>query len=276
MKKWFTILCTLICAFSLTACTMSASDQEIAQQRQEIQNYKVQTLKDNAGYYTSLIQYLADTQYAIMANYSNEEIEAYVYSEYQASVDGHGLKTVMESFHLSKASTGAIKTNEDDGSPRIKELQVEENGNQLILHAKADCEKGEADLELIFSNDLFLKLEGGSLNAKASMGDLMAKAGLNTLIGMSTVFIVLILISLIIACFGLIPKIQNAFAKKEEEKQVNTDGINNAVTQIAQQEEVLEEYADDSELVAVIAAAIAAYEGSTNTEGFVVRSIRRR
>ena len=32
----------------------------------------------------------------------------------------------------------------------------------------------------------------------------------------------------------------------------------------------------NTELVAVIAAAIAAYEGSTNTEGFVVRSIRRR
>ena len=39
---------------------------------------------------------------------------------------------------------------------------------------------------------------------------------------------------------------------------------------------VVEEEEDDTELVAVIAAAIAAYEGSTNTDGFVVRSIRRR
>ena len=35
-----------------------------------------------------------------------------------------------------------------------------------------------------------------------------------------------------------------------------------------------EELADDTELVAVIAAAIAAYEG-TSTEGFRVRSIKR-
>ena len=40
-------------------------------------------------------------------------------------------------------------------------------------------------------------------------------------------------------------------------------------------EEQEEELADDGELVAVIAAAIAAYEGSTSTDGFVVRSIKR-
>ena len=43
------------------------------------------------------------------------------------------------------------------------------------------------------------------------------------------------------------------------------------VTQIAKKEEL----SDDTELVAVIAAAIAAYEGSGSTDGFVVRSIRK-
>ncbi len=33
---------------------------------------------------------------------------------------------------------------------------------------------------------------------------------------------------------------------------------------------------DDLELVAVIAAAVAACEGAVSTDGFVVRSIRRR
>ena len=39
-------------------------------------------------------------------------------------------------------------------------------------------------------------------------------------------------------------------------------------------EEAVEE-ADDYALVAVIAAAIAAYEGKTTTDGFVVRSIKK-
>ena len=88
---------------------------------------------------------------------------------------------------------------------------------------------------------------------------------------MGTVFAVLILISLIIALFGLIPKIQAAFSDKGEE-QKKPEVVNAPVVTPA----VVEEEDDDTELVAVIAAAIAAYEGSTNTDGFVVRSIRRR
>ena len=43
-----------------------------------------------------------------------------------------------------------------------------------------------------------------------------------------------------------------------------------------EQETVEEAEEDDCELVAVIAAAIAAGEGAVTTDGFVVRSIRRR
>ena len=52
-------------------------------------------------------------------------------------------------------------------------------------------------------------------------------------------------------------------------------GVDNAVTQIAVQEEAVEE-TDDLELVAVIAAAIAASQGAASTDGLVVRSVRRR
>jgi hypothetical protein len=60
-------------------------------------------------------------------------------------------------------------------------------------------------------------------------------------------------------------------AMKAKEKSAEA-AIDSVVAQIEQTEEQL---ADDTELVAVIAAAIAAYEG-TSTDGFVVRSIRRR
>ena len=51
-------------------------------------------------------------------------------------------------------------------------------------------------------------------------------------------------------------------------KEVAADPV---VAQIAAKEE----FSDDAELVAVIAAAIAAYEGTGSTDGFVVRSIRK-
>ena len=91
------------------------------------------------------------------------------------------------------------------------------------------------------------------------MDEILTKAGLNTLLGMGTVFTVLIFISIIISLFGFIPRIEAAFKKQPE-------------TLAAP--EILPE-TDDLELIAVISAAVAAYEG-TSTDGFVVRSIRRR
>ena len=102
----------------------------------------------------------------------------------------------------------------------------------------------------------------------------MAEAGLNTLMGMAVVFCALIFISLVIRLFGFINVLQTKKKdKKEEAKNIASVGIDNAVEQIAANEENL---ADDLELVAVITAAIAAFEGSAPSDGLVVRSIRRR
>lgn len=101
-----------------------------------------------------------------------------------------------------------------------------------------------------------------------TMGEKMTKAALNTVMGMGTVFAVLILISLIIYSFKYISVIQDKWASrgKEESKaeEVVAEGSQNEVA-----------LTDDLELVAVISAAIAASEG-TSTDSFVVRSINRR
>lgn len=104
------------------------------------------------------------------------------------------------------------------------------------------------------------------------LGEAMGRAGLNTLIGMGTVFVVLILISMIINGFAVIPKLQKAFSKKADEEQAVKEDASPAV----QAEETAVDETDDLELVAVIAAAIAASEGAATTDGFVVRSIIRR
>ena len=99
-------------------------------------------------------------------------------------------------------------------------------------------------------------------------GEKMSKAGLNTVLCICVVFAVLIIISLVIAAFNLIPKIQKAFEKQPDQAAEEKQDF---VEQIAERENLT----DDNELIAVIAAAIAASTG-TSTDGFVVRSIRRR
>ena len=99
------------------------------------------------------------------------------------------------------------------------------------------------------------------------MGEILSNAALNTLMGMGVVFIVLILISLVISAFSLINK-----AEAKMHKQAAPVKVPEKQTPAPVIEE--EDVTDDTELVAVIAAAIAAYEG-TSVEGLVVRSIRK-
>jgi sodium pump decarboxylase gamma subunit len=100
----------------------------------------------------------------------------------------------------------------------------------------------------------------------------MTKAVMNTIIGMGTVFIVLIFISFIIGLFKYISVFENK-SKAKNEASTDAQGVNNAIAQIVSNEEQ-EEEVDDLELIAVITAAIAASE-NTSTDGLVVRSIRK-
>ena len=108
-----------------------------------------------------------------------------------------------------------------------------------------------------------------ALEASVSKVDALADAGINTLLGMGTAFAVLILISLIISLFPIIGKIGK---KPAAPAPANKPA---AAPEVVEEEDL----SDDDELVAVIAAAIATYEGSNASasgDGFVVRSIRKR
>lgn len=103
-----------------------------------------------------------------------------------------------------------------------------------------------------------------------STGEIFRLAGLNTLLGMGTVFVVLIFISFIISLFKYIaPKAKAAPAPAAPAP---------APVQAATEEE--EEYEEDDQdiLVAVITAALHATLSARgeDPEGFVVRSIRRK
>ena len=112
-----------------------------------------------------------------------------------------------------------------------------------------------------------MTLESFTVNAHYGMSEILEKAGLNTLLGMGTVFVMLIFMSFIISLIKYVPALLNGTSKKKKEEAPK------AAPAPAAAEEA--EEMDDTELVAVIAAAIAAAEGTT-TDGFVVRSIKRR
>ncbi|MCR4588321.1 MAG: OadG family protein [Lachnospiraceae bacterium] len=140
------------------------------------------------------------------------------------------------------------------------------DGDTCTVEVGIDGSKRDGIETIVFTEG---NLTSMSTDLQYTLGETMARAGMNTLIGMGTTFIILILISLIISLFKFIPKIQALFSKKEESPAMAS--IDNAVQQIVRQEEA----ADDTELIAVIAAAIAASEGAASADGYVVRSIRK-
>lgn len=109
-----------------------------------------------------------------------------------------------------------------------------------------------------------------------SYGEILVKALTNTLLGMGTVFIVLIFIAFLIS---LLPKltglIQSVGRKKTAPAAAAADRpAAPADVPAPETAQASEELADDLELAAVITAAIAASEG-VPADGFVVRSIKR-
>ena len=148
-------------------------------------------------------------------------------------------------------------------------FSITKSGKTLTTDLVLNFENREVVFQLVYSYHN-MEMTGITIEPVDSFGEKMTKAALNTLICMSIVFVVLIFISLIISCFKIFPYLE---AKKKEKAAALQQTVVQPVASAVP--EAIADNQDDTELVAVIAAAIAAYEG-TSTSDFVVRSIRRR
>ncbi len=141
-------------------------------------------------------------------------------------------------------------------------------GNIITVSQKVDCV--ERDITFTFSWDMQVGSIVWTSDIEATGGETFVKACLNTLMGMGTVFVVLIFISFIISLFAVFSKIGKKAAKPAADAATVADVI----------PAVSEE--NDDEIIAVIAAAIAAYEADSEesaevpADGLVVRSIKKR
>ena len=257
MKKFIALLCMLTCIFSMTACS---SDTEMS----EYQASKVELAEQLAvdGVIEMMKQSVSNAELvsAYEANdYTTEEWEYIVESVYGITVEGEAFTKALESFKNGQETMGDIIA-----TGAVNSVVKDET---IIVTVDVGGVLKSGQVEMIFSNDGFLEVQSCTLNVNATFGELMTNAALNTLLGMGSVFAVLVLIMFIIMSFGLLSKVsaQKAPEKKDEVK---------APAPAKAPSPVVEE-ADDLALVAVIAAAVAAYEGKTSTDGFVVRSIKK-
>ncbi len=175
----------------------------------------------------------------------------------------------------------------DSWKAGVEECGAYEGHGDFVYEAESDglevsteVQFAEREAEVVFAFDKDLYLETLTVNAHFDSGEILSKAGLNTILGMGIVFIVLVLMCFIIYLFRFIPILQEKFGKKSPES-TEEAAESEPVSATAIPEEVPVSAGNDDEIIAVISAAIAAAEedSTVSTEdasGFVVRSIRRR
>jgi len=209
--------------------------------------------EDEAANYKSA----AETLISQIAGFSDEEIENYL------AQDDAFTTATMESWKSVKNELGAYSS--------IVSQDVEKDGDVVTISTVAQFEKAKADVVLMLDlgQQMYTSM---TYSVQYSLAANMQRAGMNTLMGIGIVFLMLVFLSFVIGLFKYIEKFQNVGKKKAAEEAPKAEEA--PAPAIAQSEAADEDFADDLELVAVISAAIAAYE-NTSGDSFVVRSIKK-
>lgn len=236
-KKLCLIFCIVSCILMMAGCSLSLTKTN--------KNFNKKTLETNAdSFVTSWFSYDFESAVKSMKEQSTE-------------VDEDTVNQYKESIQLKKKyGKQGTKVDTDftisSDSATVVETYTTSSGKKLIFSVTYD-EKGQTS--------------SWKVEEYKSLGDKMAKAGLNTVLSMAIVFAVLIFIAIIIAQFKHIGNFQNG-AKKEE---VKAEPVVEAAPVVEE-----ENLVDDLELVAIITAAIAAASETESADGLVIRSIIRR
>ena len=253
MKKILLILGMVTCLGSVSACGEAADTQS--------STIDAAAVSQVADYYISVVDSLAGNGENV-ADYA-DQIEQYY------GIEASVIVAAVENYEIALEDLGSyVSTSKVDFTEDGDILTI----NSTIVGSNNDPNGNPRTADVIME----LTLPKGEVksiltNVNYTFGELMTNAGLNTVLGMGTVFVVLIILMAIISLFKVVNNMQNGTGKKASQS-AGTDSIDKAVAQIEKNEEAQ----DDTELIAVIAAAIAASEGAASADGYVVRSIRRR
>ncbi len=238
MKKFLLILGMVTCLVGLSAC----GEEQVAESRLQY------TEADIADAPESLLDLVS-----------------------QVVATGQQEQAVARYPELADAINGWASAAEEIGTVLgVTNRVVEMGAEEATVTLTVDGDLHDAEVIIVYG--MQGEVAAFTVNVIKPFKELMTNAALNTLLGMGTVFIVLILISLLIACFKYISVFEKKMAEKKAKKNP-APAVEAAVEAVPAVEEAKE---DDCELIAVIAAAVAASEGAQGTEGFVVRSIKRR
>lgn len=253
IRKILAVLVLAVSVLGLTACGKAASaEPEISFD----ENY----LHSVADFLITNWDEMPAEEIAQYAAMDAEDAESML-SMYGLPFTAEAFTTAFAGYEGSAEELGAYVSTDGYEEPVIK-------GDEITLVTNLTYENRTAKLSIVFNKKSVV--QSVTVDPEYGTLEILQKAGMNTLLGMGTVFIVLIFISLVIYCFNFIPG--NQAPKQEQKSAPKPKAPRKPASRPAAQAKG--DPADDKELVAAITAAICAYTG-TSSDGFVVRSIRR-
>ena len=237
LKRVSSVCAAVVCAASLTVsgAVIVAADSEIDE------TVKTQLATTAEGLTEAIIPM------------SDEEIASYMESSDEFTVQA------MTSWDSSREEVGELV--------EAGEAEVEFDDEQYTVTVPVDFEKVDANFVYVFDADGMPT--SMSVDVQYPLSVTLQRAGLNTVMGVGIVFLVLVFLSFLISLFKYIPGLVEGKKKNAPAAPAAPVSVPAPAVPVVE-----EEVTDDTELIAVIAAAIAASEG-TSTDGFVVRSIRK-
>lgn len=244
-----------VCLVSLSACSAAqeegAAAPSISTDGEPVMDAMGESIKLSAA--SSLG--MSDEQLIIQSKLAAAQGDMSSAKIYKAQLEARGELGALKDIDLDNAQVVMLA----DGSYTVSLPVIFHEGTMMyVLNLNMATQQIQAEFT-----------DMGSGDQAASTGALLERATVYSAMGIGTVFAVLIFISLLIFCFKFINQWEAGLSKKESAPAA--PAVKPApVTAPAASADL----SDDAELVAVITAAIAAYEG-TSSNGLVVRSIRR-
>ena len=142
---------------------------------------------------------ITSDQITEMSDWNQGYLMAQFENQTGVQMEADTFATALEGWKASLEECGDYESHKD--------YEFEASSTGVTVTAPATFSDRSADLEFVFDENM--TLESFTVNAHYGMSEILEKAGLNTLLGMGTVFVMLIFMSFIISLIKYVPALLN-------------------------------------------------------------------
>ena len=198
MKKKISLLgLILILVFSFSGC--GKSDDTVEYDQEQLEQY--------ADFIVQNFSMMGEADFQNFSDMSDLELEMTLLQA-GVPVTGENFLTMMGAWDAGEQECGEVVGLKDG-------YTMETTNEGALLTVEGDFAERDGAF------DKKGNIESLTIGAHYSTAEILKKAGLNTILGMGTVFVVLIFISFIISLFKFIPALEQKFKKSAKTEIVN-------------------------------------------------------